>query len=211
MLSQKAFILDEDRSEDRKDISEDETKVDVFSSVVIKAYFLVMSNDITSLQTAELRSGQYGIISDFAGSFKSIPTENKNILVQSSWQVPASTSNQSREFSIRTEDETFGQVGISMEVTINEISEASAMLQPNIEIVLVEGTEANARRIEDLQTFDQISLNRGNAIFIFSLLPHRPPSEIERTLLPSSLLSVMESESFLEGLNELFVIIEYPL
>ena len=193
LFSQNAFIseeIDEDKTKNKKDASEDEAKIDAFSSGVIKAYFLVMPSDITSLQTAELQSGQYGIISDFAGSFGSIPNENKNILIQSSWQVPASPSPQNREFSIRTEDETFGQIGILMEVTVNEISEASVMLQSNIEIALLEGVEANARRIENLQTFDQISLNRGNAAFIFALLPHRPPSDIERTLLPPLLVSV---------------------
>ena len=218
-FSQNAFtskeILpsNEDEKKDKtEDKSEDKTKIDTFSSGVIKVYFLIMPNDITSLQTAELQSGQYGIISDFAGSFESIPDENKNILLQSSWQVSPSASPQSREFSIRSrENNTFGQIGISTEITLNEISEASAMLQSNIDTVLLEGTETNARRIEDIQTFNQITLNRGNAIFIFSLLPHRPPSNIERTILPQPLLSAMGSESFLEGLTELFVIIEYSL
>ena len=215
-LSQKALTTvpsNEDKTEEnKKNVSKDKVKADAFSSGVIKIYFVVMSNDITSLQTAELQSGQYGIISDFMGSFESIPSENKNILMQSSWQVRTSSSPQNREFLLRSaEDETFGQIGISMEVTVNSISEASAMLQSNIEVVLLEGTETSARRMEDIQTFDQVSLNRGNALFIFSLLPHRSPSEVERNLLPPSLISVMGSENFLEGLTEFFVIIEYSL
>ena len=210
-ISKEVLSLNEDETTDEKDISEDKAKTDAFSSGVIKAYFVMMPNDITSLQTAELRSGQYGIISDFAGSFESIPSENKNTLIQSSWQVAASPSPQNRAFSIISENETFGQMGISMEVTVNEISEASVMLQTSIEIALLEGIEENAKRIEDIQTFDQVTINRGNALFIFSLLPHRPPSDIERNLLPPPLTSIMGSENFLEGLTELFVIIEYSL
>ena len=202
----------EDKTESKKDKSEDKAKTEAFSSGVIKVYFLVMPSDITSLQTAELQSGQYGIISDFAGSFESIPEEGKNILLQNSWQVSPSSSSQSREFSIRSgESNTFGQIGISAEIIVNEISETSATLQSNVDTVLLEGTETNARRVEDLQTLDLINLDRGNAIFIFSLLPHRQSSAIEKTILPQPLLSVMNSESFLEGLTEFFVIIEYSL
>ena len=216
-LSQNTFTStetspDEGKAENKEDIPEDSPKIEAFSSGVIKVYFLAMPNDITSLQTAELQSGQYGIISDFAESFRSIPSENKNILSQNSWQVPPLTSPQNREFFIRSaENDTFGQIGISIDVTVNEISEASTTLQSNIDIALLEGTETDSRRIEDSQTFDQITLNRGNALFIFSLLPHRPPSDIERNLLPTSLSSIMESQSFLDGLTEFFVIIEYSL
>ena len=215
LTSTDTLFSNEDKEEktiDTEEKTEDTPQADIFSQGVIKVYFLVMPNDITSLQTADLQSGQHGIISDFTGSFESIPSGNKNMLTQNSWQVSPSPSLQNREFSIRSgENDTFGQIGVSIQITVNEISEASTTLQSNIDIALLEGTEANFRRVEDAQTFDPINLNRGNAIFIFSLLPHRSPSDIERSLLPASLLSVMDSQSFSEGLTEFFIIIEYSL
>ena len=186
-----------------------------FSSGIIKVYFVVLPSNSVLLQTAELRGGQYGIISDFAGSFASISNENKNVLTQRLWRVSPSTSSQSHVFSLRTEevgdDNPYGQIGIIMDLAVNEILETSVMLQPSINIFLVEGDENNARRVQDLQSLDPINLSRGDAAFIFGLLPHRPPSFVERDLLPEPLLSVMQSEDFLESLTEFFIVIEYSL
>lgn len=215
-LPQGGFLLEENaKSQFVEDQTQESSAVDQFSSGVIRVYFVALPSSSTLLQTAELRGGQYGVISDFAGSFASIPGENKNVLTQRSWRVSPSTSPQSNIFSLRTgeseEDNPYGQIGIIMDLTINEILETSVMLQPSVNIFLVEGDENNARRVQDLQSLDLINLNRGDAVFIFGLLPHRPPSLVERDLLPESLLSVMQSEDFLESLTEFFIVIEYAL
>lgn len=186
-----------------------------FSSGVIDTYFIALPTDTPLIRTADLQSnGQYGVISNFAQALEEIP--RNNILMQRSWQIEPQNFEQ-RIFALRREENlneinnAFGQIGIVMEWDIHQISARDVVLQPQINLFLVETIEGHLRPFQDSQDVSPIRLNRGEAAFIFVSLPNRPLSSIEQELFPETLRSLIESEDFIQNNIELFIVIEYAL
>ena len=200
---------------DSKAPSETDIIVPEFLSGMLRLYFVVLSRDLPLFQTetAELRDAQYGVISQFARAFEAISVEDRTVLAQRSWQIEANNEPWRETFSLRGRgnDSDLGQIGILMDLEVMQISANNTILQPEINVLLAEGTRDNRRPYQDSIIMDPIDLERGDAMFIFGLLPHRLPSPIEQEELPENLRLLMESEDFIQLNTELFIIIEYVL
>ena len=190
------------------EIQESTKEDDTFSSGQIRVYFVVLPTDSPLIQTAEPRGSQHAVIFDFAQALRA--AENKTILTQRTWEVTKQPQgeNQREVFALRGEEnDSFGQIGIVIDLNVTELSETSVTLEPDINVFLV---ELEGRALQEALSF-QITLNRSEAVFVFGLLPHRPPSSIEEQLLPPALQNLMKSEDFL-GANpqlEFFAVMEY--
>lgn len=188
-------------------------------SKTVRVYFVILPRDIPlfQTQTAELRDGQYGIIFNFAQAFAEIPDEEKDIIIQHSWEVETNSGRpQINTFSLRgnaesEENNGLDQIGIIMEMLVQEMTATQIILRSEINVFLAEGNRENRRSYQDAIVMDRIELNSGNATFIFGLLPHRLPSPIEQEELPEALRLLMESDDFIQLNTELFIIVEYVL
>lgn len=177
-------------------------------------YLILASQESPLFSQAELQDAQVGIIPNFKEELKRASGESGNTelkhLFNRRFERKIQSEVDSEMIEVRgSESENFGEIGLTMALHIPELTSVETKIRPEVSVFLLEGNQDDPRPTQDTPPLNEYSLQRGSALFIFGILPRRKPTELELKWLPTSLISAMNSELFLERLAEFFILIEF--
>ncbi|MCB0393016.1 MAG: hypothetical protein KDD25_00570, partial [Bdellovibrionales bacterium] len=171
-----------------------------------------MAVESTFFQNAELREAQVGYVTDAEAAIKRAQSDELSgvyeVLAEGSWKISEVDSNELNLDFRGADSETFGSMGINGALQFR-ISQGAATVSGECNTFLVEGSGANARPQQENLSLSSITLTPGSGFFAFGIVPHRKPSKTEESGLPTSLVKAMNSDSFLERVTDIFILIEF--
>jgi hypothetical protein len=182
---------------------------------VLRWKLMTIASESGFFAGAELKDAQVGIIPDISKAMERANSDEYSSLLQTlkdeEWKIdPSVTVDVVKDIDLRGGGgESTNLFGLVTQVQYRPSSGESITVSPEVTAFLAEGTPQQLRPTQESLPLSEYSIPKNGALFIFGLIPHRRPSEAERLSLPTMLVNLMENESFLERITDLFIVIEF--